>query len=59
MDFNTWLQNRSGHTAGELYALACATGSPADYDKLMAWYKDRYILEIDNPFKRKGDNEHE
>ena len=49
MDFNTWLQNRSGHTAGELYALACATGSPADYDK----------LEIDNPFKRKGDNEHE
>ena len=53
MDFNTWLQNRSGHTAGELYALACATGSPSDYYKFMEWYRNRYILEVKNPFLEK------
>lgn len=54
-DFNAWLKARSGHTAGELYTLACATGTASDYYKMMEWYRNRYHLETKNPFETEAE----
>lgn len=49
-DFNTWLFERTGHTCGELHDLALATGNYKSYEKMIAWYRNRYQLEVVNPF---------
>ena len=49
-EFNAWLLERSGHTCGELYKIAMATGTYQEYLKMMDWYRNRYDLETNNPF---------
>lgn len=49
-DFNTWLKYISGHTCGELYEIARATGPYRSYEKMIEWYKNRYIILFKNPF---------
>ena len=45
LSFDEWLKRRTGHTDDELLHLALATGTAADYKRMMAFYRERYARE--------------
>lgn len=50
LDFLPWLERRTGMDMDALAALALAAGTAAEYAAMMDWYRNRYVMETENPF---------
>lgn len=50
LGFLPWLEHRTGMDTDALAGLAFKTGTAAEYAAMMDWYRNRYIMETENPF---------
>lgn len=50
LDFAPWLERRAGMDTDALARLAQAAGTAAEYAAMMDWYRNRYVMETENPF---------
>ena len=50
LDFLPWLEHRTGMKQEALAELALAAGTAAEYAAMMDWYRNRYVMETENPF---------